>query len=299
MKKTFTILSLCVYAASAQAQVQDSIAVQAPVYYEAEVDYQVEAVPVEAVQVYDAEADAVTDANGNLLDQLGYDFYATAEMDTIVKYRREIFPFVRAGFGNLSKDHQFAHSDFGYMRSTSFQWGFDVRQPFSKEKNLLGLRYGVSFSYNSVAPTDNRIFVVDGNKTVLEPAGRELRKGRTFFRNSYVEIPIALDFDFSTKTYNHANRKFVKNNKLNFGLGGYVGYNINSKQFLSYRDDVGNKVSEKVKGKWNVEDFNYGVMAYIGSRNTKIYAKYDLAPVFKNNDNDMRYWSLGLQLDLR
>ena len=246
------------------------------------------------------EIESVEIIDGEPTDYYDFSFFEPTELDTVVKYRTQTFPFIAGGFGNVSDDGAFANSDFGYLRSGFFEWGLAFRRPFNEDKNLLGLRYGVSFSYNSITPTQNNILHDNGNgETFLVDSGiADMKRGRTYFRNSYVNIPIALDFDFSTKTYNHANRKFDTNPGINFGLGGYVGYNINSKQFIRYEED-GYKYTIKEHGKWNVNDFNYGVMAYIGYTNLKLYAKYDLQPVFKNNPTDQKYWSLGLMIDLR
>lgn len=263
---------------------------------EEEVVETVEVVEEEAVEVVEAAAvETVED-----LRDFDYSIFEPTAQDTVVKYRRKIFPFIAGGYGNVSNDGAFANSQFGYLRSTFFEWGLAVRRPFNEDKNLLGLRYGISFSYNSLTPTQNNILVDNGNgETVLVDANLpDLKRNRTYFRNSYVNIPIALDFDFSTKSYNHANRKFVTNPGLNFGFGGYVGYNINSKQFIRYEED-GYKMTVKQHGKWNVNDFNYGLMAYFGYSSVKLYAKYDMQPVFKDNATDQKYWSLGLLLDFK
>nr|WP_297306917.1 hypothetical protein [uncultured Flavobacterium sp.] len=226
-----------------------------------------------------------------------YKYIGRTVKDTVVSYHTRTNVMLRAGIVNLASDNQFTNSEFGYMRSSGFEWGVTQRRPFSKKDNLLGIKYGITFSYNSVAATDNRVFQVNGNQTELVTYDKELRKAHSYFRNSYINIPIALDFDFSTKEYNHANRKFIWKDGVNFGLGGYVAYNINSKQFISYKED-GFTNTIKQHGNWNVNDFDYGLMAYVGTKNFKIYGKYGLAPVFKNNTIDQKYWSLGLQIEL-
>ena len=285
MKFKITVFALLFTGVVSHAQVQDSIA---PIQEEYPV-MQSDQTPL----AEEPDAEESTEKNWD------YSYFERAEMDTVVKYRNEVFPFVRIGFGNVSADNQFSHSDFGYMRSGFFEWGITVRKPFNENKNLLGLRYGISFSYQHLTPTGNNVFVTNGDQTVLEEYPVDLRRNHSYFKNSYINIPIALDFDFSTKKYNHANRRFDVEEGINFGVGGYIGYNINSKQFISYKDENGYKETIKQHGKWNVNDFNYGLMAYVGFRSAKLVAKYDLQPVFKNNTTDQRYWSLGIQLDLR
>lgn len=218
------------------------------------------------------------------------------KMDTVVKYRTEISPFIAFGVGNVATDKMFANSEFGYMRSNYVEWGLALRTPFSKTDNRWGVRYGLSFKYNGLATTGNKEFTLNGNQTFTSVSDKNLRKGYAYLRNTYISIPFSLDFTTANKTYNAANRKFVKNAGYNFGIGGYIGYNINSKQHLRYNDENGYKIYEQQKGDWNVNDFQYGLMAYIGQDKFKIVAKYDLSPVFSDNTVDQNYWSLGLQI---
>jgi len=184
------------------------------------------------------------------------------------------------------------------LRSNYFEWGIGVRVPFNQYNNKWGIRYGLGFKYNGLATTQNQQFVLNGNETVTAPSVEDLKNNTAYFRNTYITIPISLDFTTTSKTYNAANRKFDNKGGVNFGIGGYVGYNINSKQFLRYENADGYKIHERQKGNWNVTDFQYGVTAYAGLDWIKLVFKYDLNPVFKNNPTDQNYWSLGLQLGL-
>ncbi|RRA94527.1 porin family protein [Paenimyroides viscosum] len=227
-----------------------------------------------------------------------FDFAMAVQMDTIVKYGTKTTPYLAFGVGNVATDGAFANSEFGYMRSNYFEWGVAARTPFSKTNNKWGIRYGLGFKYNGLATTQNRMFGLRGeNQTVTMSAPINLRKNYAYFRNTYVTIPISLDFTTTSKTYNEANRRFTTKEGINFGIGGYVGYNINSKQHLRY--EVGDyKNYEQQKGDWNVNDFQYGLTAYAGKDHFKLVFKYDLSPVFSNNAVDQNYWSIGLQLGL-
>lgn len=227
-----------------------------------------------------------------------FDFAMGVQMDTVVKYGTKTTPYLAFGVGNVATDGAFANSEFGYMRSNYFEWGVAARTPFSKTNNKWGIRYGLGFKYNGLATTQNRELALAGNQTVTAPSAKELRKNYAYFRNTYVTIPISLDFTTTSKVYNEANRRFTTKEGINFGIGGYVGYNINSKQFIRYENTDGYKVSEQQKGDWNVNDFQYGLTAYAGKDHFKVVLKYDLSPVFSNNVVDQNYWSVGLQLGL-
>lgn len=262
----------------------------------------VQGYPAEDVVAVVEEVEAVDAAEENYDYDWGketspFDFAMGVQMDTVVKYGTKTTPYVAFGVGNVAIDGAFANSEFGYMRSNYFEWGIAARTPFSKTNNKWGIRYGVGFKYNGLATTQNQEFAVAGNQTVTVPSTKELGKNYAYLRNTYINIPISLDFTTTSKTYNEANRRFTTKEGINFGIGGYVGYNINSKQHLRY--EVGDyKSYEQQKGDWNVNDFNYGLTAYAGKDHFKLVLKYDLSPVFSNNVVDQNYWSIGLQLGL-
>ncbi|MBA5793075.1 outer membrane beta-barrel protein [Flavobacterium sp. xlx-214] len=230
-------------------------------------------------------------------EENAFDYAMGVQLDTVVRYDSKITPYLAVGVGNVATNGAFANSEFGYLRSNYVEWGVAVRTPFSKTNNKWGIRYGLGFKYNGLATTQNRLFAMSGNGTVTRPAPLNLRKNYAYLRNTYITVPVSFDFSTSEKKYNEANRRFVTTEGYNFGVGGYLGYNINSKQHLRY--DVGDdKIYEQQKGDWGVNDFQYGLMAYFGKDHAKIVIKYDLNPVFKNNAIDQNYWSIGLQLGL-
>lgn len=227
-----------------------------------------------------------------------FDFAMGVQMDTVVKYSTKVMPYLAFGVGNVAVDGAFANSEFGYIRSNYVEVGIAARTPFSKNSNKWGVRYGLGLKYNGLATTHNQEFVLKGNQTDTDISVKNLRKNYAYFRNTYVTIPISLDFTTTTKTYNEANRRFTAKDGLNFGLGGYIGYNINSKQDLRYNNADNYKIYEQQKGDWNVNNFQYGLMAYAGQDNFKLVFKYDLSPVFSNNTVDQNYWSIGFQFGL-
>lgn len=214
------------------------------------------------------------------------------------KERRTTSQFVIAGgFNNLITNGAVANSDFYYLRSSFFEWGITHRTRLGKVGNVAHLKYGFSFMYNSLTPTENRYFVDNGDQTVLETSPVELRKRDSRFKNVYFAIPVHLEFDFSKNTTKDGKTYFRSHSGFRFGVGGFVGYNTNSKQFLSYKiDDY--RIKERQKGDWNVNDWNYGVSAYVGWKETSLYMKYDLNPLFENNPVKQNNVSLGIRFDL-
>ena len=200
------------------------------------------------------------------------------------------------GFNNLVTDGAIANSEFGYARSTFYEWGLTWNTRLSKNSNLLHFKYGVGFMYNMLHATENRVFAEIGDKTILVDAGVDTKANKTYFKNVYFVVPMHLEFDFS-KTSTVDDKKVFKSHKgARFGIGGFVGVNTNSKQFMRYNQD-GHKISVRDKGDFNVNDFTYGLSTYIGYKQTSLYLKYDLNPMFKNNAVDQNNISLGIRFD--
>lgn len=231
-------------------------------------------------------------------EQNPFDFAMGVQLDTVVKYRTKVAPYLAFGFGNVATEGAFANSEFGYLRSGYVEVGIAARTPFSKTSNKWGVRYGLGLKYNGLATTQNRQFVLMGDQTLTAPSDKQLCKNYAYLQNAYISIPFALDFTSTKKVYNEANRRFATKQGFNVGLGGYFDINVGSNQQLHYRNADNYKIYEQQKGDWNVNDIQYGVTAYFGYDYLKLVAKYNLSPVFNNNKVDQNYWSIGLQLGL-
>ena len=209
---------------------------------------------------------------------------------------RTVSQFVfAAGLNNLVTDNAVAKSDYRYLGSHFYELGFTWNTRILKDHNLLHAKYGMSLMYNNLRPTDNRVFVENGDETMLETSSIDLKDSR--FRNVSLVVPMHLEFDFS-KSERIANSDGFKTHQgFRVGLGGYAGLNIKSKQILVYELD-GNNNRDRERGNFNVNDFVYGVSAYVGYQAVSLYAKYDLNPLFKNNTIDQNNISLGVRIDL-
>ncbi|MGL2987264.1 hypothetical protein ACSVH5_06685 [Flavobacterium sp. RSSA_27] len=209
--------------------------------------------------------------------------------------RRTTSQFVfAAGLNNLMVDGKYQDKDFKFMGSHFYEWGTTYNTRILKEHNLLHFKYGMSVMYNNLRPTENRAFVVNGDQTNLEVYAKNLKESR--FRNVYLVVPMHLEFDFSGSTMNDDKRQFRTHKSLRFGVGGYAGINLKSKQKLEYREND-DKVFVKNKSDFNTNNFIYGLSSYIGYKETSLYVKYDLNPLFKNNAVDQNNISMGIRFD--
>jgi len=221
------------------------------------------------------------------------------EKDSIRKSRSEHrttsqFVFA-AGINNLVTQGAVANSDFRYWGSHFYEWGLTANYRLLKNDNLLHLKYGFSVMYNNLRPTDNRSFVTNGLQTNLETSAVNLKDSR--FRNVYVTFPVHLEFDFSKTKEIDGKKIFRSHEGVRLGIGGYTGFRVKSKQILEFSQD-GHDVTQRARGGFNTNDFIYGVSTYVGYKETSIYLKYDLNPLFKNNDVKQNNISLGVRFDL-
>ena len=214
-----------------------------------------------------------------------------------ISVKRTTSQFVFAtGVNNLVTNKAVAHSNYRYWGSHFYEWGITGNTRIFKKDNLLHFKYGLSVMYNNLRPTDNRYFVRNGNQTNLETNLINLKDSR--FRNVYVTAPVHLEFDFTkAKTNAEGKRIFKSHDNVRFGIGGYAGFRVKSKQILKYNDD-GYDYTVRQKNGFNANDFIYGVSTYLGYGETSLYLKYDLNPLFKDNAIKQNNISLGVRFDL-
>lgn len=210
--------------------------------------------------------------------------------------KRTTSQFVFAtGVNNLVTNNALAHSDYRYWGSHFYEIGLSYNTRILKNHNLLHFKYGMSVQYNNLRPTDNRYFVENGDQTYLETASIKLDDSR--LRNVNLVVPLYLELDFSGNK-NHNDKPFFQTHKsVRLGLGGFAGFNVKTKQIVKYEEN-GHDYTQKEKGNFNANDFVYGVGAYLGYKQTSLYVKYDLNPLFKNNVVDQNNISLGVRFDL-
>lgn len=199
-----------------------------------------------------------------------------------------------AGLNNLMVDGKLQDKDYKFIGSHFYEWGTTYNTRILKDNNLLHFKYGMSVMYNNLRPTENRTFVVNGDQTNLEVYSKDLKESR--FRNVYLVVPMHLEFDFSGSTMNDDKRQFRTHKSFRLGLGGYAGINLKSKQKIEYREN-GDKIYAKNKADFNTNNFIYGLSSYIGYKQTSLYVKYDLNPLFRGNTIDQNNISMGIRFD--
>lgn len=200
------------------------------------------------------------------------------------------------GLNNAISDaNSLDDSDFKIAGSRFFEIGWAWKTRVFENSNWLRLKYGVSFQFNGLKPTDNRYFVEEDELTVLREFPVKLDKSK--FRMDNLVVPVHFEFGPSKRTETERYFRYSTNGMFKFGIGGYAGVNIGERQKLKYEID-GEKRKDKLKGDYNTNELVYGISSYISLGGTALYAKYDLNPIFKDPNMELHNVSLGLRFDL-
>ena len=163
-----------------------------------------------------------------------------------------------------------------------------------EESNWLRFRYGLSFQFNGLKPTDNRFVVDTGEQTELQEFPLDLDKSK--FRMDHLVVPIHFEIGGSRKIEKEDYFRYDTDRSFKLGVGGYAGVNLSTRQKLKFEDD-GEDVKQQLKAGYNTNNFIYGLSAYVGYGDISLYAKYDLNTIFKDNPTEQRNVSLGVRWD--
>jgi hypothetical protein len=205
-------------------------------------------------------------------------------------------PVFAFGLNNvITKGESLEDSDFKVVSSRFVELGWAWKTRVFKNNNWLRVKYGLSFQFNGLNPTDNRIYVDTGAQTELQTFSSKLDKSK--FRMDNLVIPVHFEFGPSKKIEHEDYFRYNTQSHFKIGIGGYGGLNLSARQKLKFEED-GKDQKQKLKSDYNTNNFIYGLSGYIGWGSASIYAKYDLNTLFKNNAVEQRNISLGLRLDL-
>ncbi|WP_010177505.1 hypothetical protein [Aquimarina agarilytica] len=200
------------------------------------------------------------------------------------------------GFNNALFDGMdLEDSPYKFAGSRFFEIGWAWNARVFEHTNFMRLRYGLSMQINRLKPDDNKFFVQEGNKTMLANFPSNLKKSKLTMTN--LVLPLHFEFGPSKKEEKETYTKYSTKHKFKIGVGGYGGLNIGTKQKLKFKED-GERVKEKQKRDFNRTKLIYGVSSYIGFGASTLYVKYDLSPIFKNQDVDQNNISIGIRFDV-
>ena len=215
-----------------------------------------------------------------------------------VKYDRRTTSDLIIAFGlnNAIIDNQsLDDSPYKIGGSRFFELGYQWQTRVFKNSNALRINYGLSFQFNGLKPKDNQYFVDNKGQTELQEFQYDLKKAK--LRMDNLVIPIHFEFGPSKVTKTEHSIRYSTNKNFKFGIGGYAGLNLTTRQKLKYKID-GDRVKDKIKRDYNTSNIIYGLSAYAGYGDTMFYVKYDLNPIFKDALIEQNNISLGLRFHL-
>ncbi len=212
------------------------------------------------------------------------------------KYKRTTSgPVIAFGLNNvITEGESFNESDYRIGKSKFFEIGYSWKTRILENNNWLRLKYGLHFQFNGLRPNGNRYFVDAGEITELQDYPHQLKKSK--LRMDNLVIPIHIEFGPSKQLGSDDNVGYSTSKHFRMGLGGYAGVNLGTRQKLKYIEDGRNRKA-KIKEDYNTSNIIYGLSGYIGWSSFSLYTKYDLNPLFQNNEFKQHNISLGLRFD--
>jgi len=213
------------------------------------------------------------------------------------KRRTHNYTVLSVGLSNLATNDDLGsleNNDIDFWKSHYLEIGSNSKTRVFKNSGFLYVDYGFSLIYNVLYPKQNKYFEVNGTVTNIKVHSENLDKSK--FKNVQLIFPAYLEMNFGQPYQNENTRRFRSNRGFKIGLGGFLGLNLKTKQILKY--EVNNvKIKDFKKGDFNVNNFLYGLNAFVGINDTSIFVRYHLNSVFKNNLLDQNNVVFGLRFD--
>ncbi len=199
------------------------------------------------------------------------------------------------GFNNAIADGQSLNdSDFKVAGSRFFELGWAWKTRVFEDSNWLRLKYGVSLQFNGLKPTEDRFLNVD-NEGLLIFSNSDSSLKKSKFKMNNLVVPLHFEFGPSKKIEKEDYYRYSTSGKFKIGVGGYAGIALSRSQKLKYSEQ---KTGQLERGDFNTNNFVYGLSSYVSLGSVALYAKYDLNPIFKDPNIELRNISLGLRFDI-
>ena len=205
--------------------------------------------------------------------------------------------FVMAfGLNNaIIEGQSFNNSPYSVGKSSFFEIGWAWSTRLLNNSNAVRFRYGFSFTFNGLNPIDNMYFIEDGNLTYLDEFYTDLTKSK--LRMDNLVFPLHFEFGPSKKYEGDNYIRYSSKKKFKYGIGGYFGFNLSTRQKLKYYEN-GSKSKDKIRKSYNTSNLIYGLSSYIGYSVFSLYTKYDLNHIFNAPNRKENNISLGIRFDL-
>ncbi len=175
--------------------------------------------------------------------------------------------------------------------NTNKSWEFNlniIEYTIPLIKTNFGIVTGLGFQWNGYNLKQNITLIEDADGKITPqdaPAGIEFDKNK--LRSTYLTAPLI----FETQVpIGHKGKRF------HLGVGVIGGLKIGSSMKLVYEKD-GETRKEKNRGDYQLSPFRYGVTARIGYRAIRLFANYNITPLFENGYGPELYpYTIGITI---
>lgn len=168
------------------------------------------------------------------------------------------------GINSFDKANDMPDLNTWASRYVALQWRRNNRLITGRQVDV-ALGTGLEVSWNNFMMKHDEQYYEDGDISDFELLDMPLDKSKLVV--THLNLPVMLQFGF-------------KESNFRFGIGAYGGMRINSYQ--KFQEFEGAKYKEK--GDYNLRKFNYGLMAEAGRGDFRLFAKYDMLPMFNDNN---------------
>jgi len=164
-----------------------------------------------------------------------------------------------------------------FSPASSVELAFTLNTRVHATKRLY-LQYGFLVAGEGLDIKGDKYFTLDNDVPKLTPYGRSLNVSR--LRSNYFTGIVGVEKKFPSK--------------IRIGAGGYFGTITSARQRIKYKEGD-NEYDIWLKHDVKVNPITYGVSAHIGYGIIALYAKYSLAPLFKNSPNNVHPFVIGIK----
>lgn len=197
------------------------------------------------------------------------------------------------GFGGYTNpalgftmNNPYKYMTLDYGRSFNFQWNLAQRN-VNIIKKYVQLSTGIGFQFSNLKFDGNTKLNADSSFTwgyIDTSNAFSYRKNR--FKQSYVTIPLLLNFNTSKKLSN--------NFHISVGVVGKYLLGSRTKQILVQNN---NEFTAVRKDDYNINPFQFDGYASIGYRNFTVFSQYALNELFRKNRGPQVYpFAIGLRV---
>ncbi len=156
--------------------------------------------------------------------------------------------------------------------NTSFNLGVGAKTRIGSPYSHFYIKYGTDFSWHNFNLVDDNVLDRGADGAVYNPVD-SINFDENKYHIAYWNFPLMLQLDFSDVG--------EMDESWTFGLGGQIGFRINSKRELEYGSDRFDVVEETARDDFYTSAVRYGLLAQVGYGSLKLTASYDLNPFFR------------------